>query len=491
LAALMSVRAGGRTTTPEIAGQRSTADQPYRERNQSKSAVKVPLLSFPDDMFNLRPGEAPMYGELPELKRAVDYFKSLMTVDQWTKRREAVATRFYNSLIGELNDPTGRYFDEDDSFGWYLFLGEAFNDHPHNYEVVYGCRVIPILAAIGQNLDTLRGIKGFSERALRLLGSERRQPNGILFEMLVAAAYVREGGKVVFRPEAPGKEKSHDLDVEKGGKRWAIEYKRMESGEYAETERQRMRDLWYYPSLTLLKENRSVILDVRFKIELMDVSENYLLRKIERFLRRTGLSFHMWADAVSIGSVGDLDLLPIQAALKHNHLLYPGPQYNKILTGNYQRYDSMLLMQRVKYTENPHFIEEVDLAIVARWNSLSEQAIDKKARDILKRLSEANGQLPDDVSGVIHIGFEALGVDLIEERRFQKILETARNFDRGKSKLEYIYCHCFAPEASPEETWAIDETVQWLGIRPGGLPLKPGILLPAKNGGRAGVHWIN
>jgi hypothetical protein len=115
--------------------------------------------------------------------------------------------------------------------------------------------------------------------------------------------------------------------------------------------------------------------------------------------------------------------------------------------------------------------------------------VNKKARDILKRLSDANDQLPTDVAGVVHIGFEALGADMIERRRYEKILETARKFDRGMSKLEFVYCHYFAPDPSLEETWAIDETVQWLGVSPDG-PLENGQLLPSDHdSGRAGVYW--
>jgi hypothetical protein len=144
---------------------------------------------------------------------------------------------------------------------------------------------------------------------------------------------------------------------------------------------------------------------------------------------------------------------------------------------------------RAKFAKNPHFIDEVDLAIVARWSSVSDQAVEKKARDILKRLAEANQQLPLDAPGVVHIGFEALGADAIERRRYEKIMDTTRKFDRGRTQLQYIYCHYFAPEASPEETWAIDETVQWLGIHPDRRPLKAGHLLPSDSTGRSGVHW--
>jgi hypothetical protein len=88
---------------------------------------------------------------------------------------------------------------------------------------------------------------------------------------------------------------------------------------------------------------------------------------------------------------------------------------------------------------------------------------------------------------VVHIGFEALGADAIERRRYEKIMDTTRKFDRGRTQLQYIYCHYFAPEASPEETWAIDETVQWLGIHPDRRPPKAGHLLPSDSTGRSGV----
>jgi hypothetical protein len=262
----------------------------------------------------------------------------------------------------------------------------------------------------------------------------------------------------------------------------------MEAGEYAEGERQRMRELWKAPCLSLVGEERDSILDVDFKIELSDVPESYLLEKVQKFLRRYQTSF-MWNDRISQGTISNLDIGPMQKALEESYLLHPSSQFAKILTGSYRRADSMLSLERVKYASNPHFIDELDLAVVARWSSRSEEAVNKKARDILKRLSEANDQLPTDLAGIVHIGFEALGSDEIEQRRYEKIMETARKFNRGASQLEFVYCHYFAPEPSPEQTWAIDETVQWLGISPIGRPLETGRLLPSEDGGRPGVHW--
>ena len=367
----------------------------------------MPLVDkFPADMFSLRPGEKPMYGESPDLKRAVSYFKSLMREGEWVKRRESAAWRLYRSFVGELVDPTGKgkYFDDKDLFGWQLFLAEAFTDYPQHYELIYGARTIPVFTAIGRELERLTAIEGFRERAARLVGAGRSQPNGLLFEMLVAAAYARAGGKVTFRPENP-LQKTYDLDVDLDGKRWAIECKRMEGGEYHEFERQRMRDLWQVPCFMFVKEKRAAIFDLNFKVELSEVPDDYLVSKSKKFLSRYRTCL-MWDDMISCGGIENLDLGPLQQELERNYVMHPSPQFTKLLTGRYHRHDSMLSVHKAKLASNPHFIAELDFAVVARWSSASKSSIEKKARDILKRLAEANEQLPTDVPGIAHIGFE-------------------------------------------------------------------------------------
>lgn len=445
-------------------------------------------LTYPSDLFHLREGEKPMYGESPYSRRAVEYFKSFMTADEWVLKRAAVAKQFYESLIGESSDPSGKgkYFDDRDLFAWYLFLAESFTDHPWNYEVIYGCRVMPIFASIGADLDILLKIDGFKEKAARIVGPDKSQPNGPLFEILVAAAYAKAGATVSFRKEQPGQGRSYDIDVELRGKKWAIECKRMESGEYHERERLRMRELWKLPCFLLVKDKHDAILDISFKVEIKDVPEDYLLSKVRKFLGRS-LSCHFWSDSVSKGSVENLDLRPIQEALNENFLLHPSPQFTRLLTGSYQRSDSMLSVMAVKYSSSPHYIDEIGGAALCRWKSISELAIEKKARDILGKLAEANSQLPINVAGVVHIGFEALGNDEIEQRRYEKIIATARGFERGNSQLETIYCHYFAPDPAGKEVWAIDETDQWIGIGP--LNPKQMHLLPMDDGGRSGVFW--
>jgi len=140
--------------------------------------------------------------------------------------------------------PKGRFFSESDTFGWYLFLCEALLDHIGNYDPIFGSRVVPIFISIGRQLDLIHDVGGIKARVLRLVGADKRQPNGGLFELLVAAAYRRAGGEVTFIEEKKGVAKTPDMEVRLNDKTWAVECKRMETSEYGERERARMRELW-------------------------------------------------------------------------------------------------------------------------------------------------------------------------------------------------------------------------------------------------------
>ncbi|UES44298.1 transposase [Roseibium aggregatum] len=455
------------------------------------SDVTSSKLRFPDDMFELRPGETPMYGFEPELHAGVEFFKSLISADEWKTRRLATAKWFYQSLVGEAMDPTGKghFYAQDDKFAWYVFLGEAFNHHPPNYEPIFGCKVVPVLASIGHNIHLIDKIEGFEERSRRLWGDEKQQPNGTLFELLVALAYAREGHCVRFVPETPGRAKSHDLEVEIDGTLFAVECKRLEAGEFDESERQRMRELWHDPARLIVPSRRSVFLNIDFRVPLADVSDTYLLNKTTAFLN-SAAEKQTWSDDVSSGSLSQLDLAPIKTALVKGYMLYPGAVYNKALFGEYVRNDNLIQLQRVKPAPNPHFIDDVEQVIAARWRSKSEISIDRKARDIKRVLVKAHKQLPEDKPSIIHVGIESLGGDETEKRRYYKIRNVIDKFDMQSKPVVFIYCNYFAPEAPAEEAWAIDETVHWHARVPGWTPLRSGnLIVPEEADFRDGMFW--
>jgi hypothetical protein len=450
-------------------------------------------LAIPPQAFNapeIRDGSWPDY---PDLRRAVEWFKNRLGPSEWERRRDAAFTRYHGTAFGiAYSDGKGRYFDAADTFAWYLFLADAFLDHVWNYDPTFGSRVIPIFAAIGSNLELLKSVDGLDERVARLVDSERSQPNGGIFELLVAAAYRRAGWEVAFRKERPGIGKTYDMDVRGAGRELAVECKRLETSDYGERERARMREIWDPVPDHLASLERSTFGNVRFVVPLFNVPDDYLINKVSEWLV-SGRPSLLWADEISSGVVGDLDLEPLQEVLKAHEVLIDSTRMQELLSGQYVRHASYLHAIRFKPGMSQRYVAECDLAIAFRWQSLSPEAITAKAKDVLRKIAEANRQLPADKPGTVHIGFEAVDGDEVERVRFKRILGSTGKFDPRGKPLQYVYCHYFVPECPPNEAWAFDETVQWrriTGRDP--RPLESGFLiLPDETHSRLGPHWAD
>lgn len=448
---------------------------------------------IPDDIFTPPQDRHESWPDHPDLRQAVNWLKSFMPGEDWINRRDAAFKRLYAAAIGQLNDPSGkgRFFAENDTFGWYLFLADAYLDHIWNYEPVFGARVVPTLMAIGRNLPFLVSILGVEARVKKMVGADRRQPNGGLFELLVAAAYRRCGANVEFVEERPGERRTHDMNVELNGQVWAIECKRMETGEYGERERARMRGLWGPSDAFLTKKKISVFCDAHFKVEIDSVPDDYFAKIIIQWLE-SPFSLVSWDDEIGCGFVKPPDLSALKKELANNYILSAGPRVIELLTGQYIRNASYLSSLAFKPADNPRYMDDCSVAVVLRWESMSPASIDGKARDILKKLSEANRQLPDNVPSIVHIGFEAVEGDQVEKARYEKILKTARQFNPGSKNLEFVYCHYFVPESPPDQSWAYDETTQWCAIHPSQpRPLLDDFLIlpSSKTKSRRGPHW--
>lgn len=449
-------------------------------------------LQFREGFFGPPADRPDDWPDHPDLRRAVDWFKGFIPLAEWKARREAAAQRLYAAATGEIKDPSGkgRFFEKKDTFGWYLFLADAFLDHIWNYDYIYGSRVVPVIQAIGRDLPLLQKVNGVQERARKLVGPEKSQPNGGLFELLVASAYCREGADVAFVEERRGQECTHDMDVVLDGQKWAVECKRMETGEYGERERARMRELWGPSTDCLTKAQRSTFCDVTFHITIEDVHRDYLTDKVRLWLSSSRPSLE-WSDVVADGEIRTLDLRPLQRVLKTDYVLAASSRALELLTGRYVRNESYSTVLGYKPGDSPRLMDDCTFACVLAWRTTHPDSIDNKARDITKKLSEAMEQLPEGTPSLVHIGFEAVEGDVVEKLRYQKILLTARAFDPGTKDLRYVCCHYLVPESPPDQAWAYDETTQWCATRANAPPPLHSmfLVLPEAAHSRAGPHW--
>ncbi len=448
-------------------------------------------LQFPPDFFDPPSPRPDVWPDNLILRRAVDWFKSFMSPEQWAQRRDKAARRLYLSAMGVAEGTNdGRFFNSKDTFGWYLFLAEALLDHIGNYDYIFGSRVIPVFQAIGRDLDLLLQVAGVEDRVRSMVNDMKGQPNGCLFELLVAASYRRVGADVAFVPERRGIAQTHDMNVVLNGQTWAVECKRMEVGDYGGREREQVAMRWNECSAHLEKLGRNTLCTVSFRVEIANAPEDYLARKVAQWLA-SGEAKLTWDDAIATGCVSELDLKPLQEVLKTDMVLASSNRILQLLTGRYVRNANYRTALRTIPAYNPRYVESCDLAVILHWESLSETAIDRKARDIFPTMARANEQLPDGQPGIVHIGFEAVEGDRVERLRHEKILAAARSFDPRSKQLEYVYCHYFVPESPPDECWAFDETTQWVAVRKTRpRPLESTFLvLPESASNRSGPHW--
>lgn len=429
----------------------------------------------------------------PDLRRGVDWLLTFVKPEDWKRRRFAALQRFVDSAAGSSHDATGkgRFFDERDQFAWYLFLGQAFLDHPTVYDFMYGSRVVPVLTAIGRDLELLKGVRGIEARVRRMVSPEKSQPNACLFELLVAAAYRRAGAEVAFLDEQPGVAKTYDMDVSLGGVNWAVECKRLEGGEYTEDERTRARELWLPVSHAFHTRGLNVLCTTDFLVELSAVPNFYLARKAREWLAAGALLSHSWSDGMSVGRLERLDLVPLQRILATDDVAMNSSRMHELLIGRYKQNAHIISSLRIKFADNPVYVDECDAGCVFEWESRSDVAIDRKARDIFKRLADGCDQLPAERPGIVHIGFEAVdGLD-VEAVRHQKVMTSVAKLDPNGKPLEYVYVHWLAPESPPNMAMAFDETCHWQAVHPTRpRPLESGLLLlPPDEESRDGVHW--
>jgi len=445
------------------------------------------------DIFeaDLRPPDWP---DDPDIRRAVDWIHSFLEPGEWKRRRFAALHYFVNTASGEAPaDPAGkgRFFDERDQFAWYLFLAQAYLDHPVIYDFTFGPRVMPIMAGIGRNVDLLKGVQGVEARVRRMIGREKGQPNACLFELLVAAAYRQRGAEVSFVEEQPGVAKTHDLDVLLDGTLWAVECKRLEVGQYTEDERTRARQLWVPLAQGFQERNIDVYCNTRFLVELSKVAVEYLASKVKQWLAGGMLRPVTWSDSLSIGEIRRLDLGPLTCVLENDDVALNSSRLYELLTGAYKPNGKFISSLHVQRADNPLYMSECLGGTVFDWESLSADSVDAKARYVLKRLSDANSQLPNERPSIIHVGLEAVDGLEVERARYDKIIRNIAEFDPGTKQLEYVYVTWFAPEAPPNNSGAFDETSHWQTVRPRRpRPLDSGLLvLPPALPSRDGAHW--
>jgi len=438
------------------------------------------------------------------LEKAVTFLIERIGVEQWHQRRADIARRFGDRLEPDpATTPVEGISvrDRDDEIGWYIFLCETSIADPPATNSDQLSRVAPYLSAVGRKLGAIMKIVGVEDRLTDLLRRVKNQdPDQALFELLVGAAYVQEGWSVAAIPES-GAAKTPDFKVSKKGLDYEVECKRLtRRAEYTTQERDAWLRLWMPVSQWLERRHFPWIFTVTFHVELIDLPQTYLLETIIR-----------GGDAIARGetvkdggrctiSAKRTDLAAITRHLEKDLVKVSCATERVLIGGRYERdygftYAVLGKAGSMGAREIPgnRYWEDITYAHGAFWRCDAPRALEKKARDIRKRLSEATEQLTGVIPGIVHIGIETAEGDDVELVRSQRILNTVHSFDPDGKPLHWILLHYFRGEAPADQDWVLDETIQRAGSRGRlDLPLKADFLVsPEHVKARDGAHWLN
>lgn len=403
-----------------------------------------------------------------DLERGVVHLIERIGAENWQRRRQAVHDR-YMAKLNARNTPVEGVSvrDREDEIAWYLFLGETLIADPPAVDSDQAHRVWPYLSAFGRKLDAILAIGNVDERIARLVREVRDQdPDQALFELFVGASYVEEGWSVEALPEAGGK--TPDFEIKRGLVRFEVECKRLaRRGEYTVLERDAWLRQWEPAGRWLVDEKLSFFFTILIHREVAALPSGYIFDAVRGQYDGPGKGFRpLDSEALTI-QCAPTDYPRIAASLRGSRTKVSSSAERALITGRYEPdFGLTAAIGGVPVTVGPPTVagnvywDSITYASGAYWRGDSPAAIDTKARDIVKRLSEATAQFSGRRDGIVHLGIEAAEGDDVELRRTDKIIASVSRFDPRGKPLEWVFVHYFKGASLPDGRWTLDETCQ-------------------------------
>lgn len=467
------------------ARRRGSAGMRRQEAIKHSKALLASQMGDKDERANaaIRTGIAPFLARMPPA--------------EWQSRRAGILEWLKHATEGIGLEKAKPIRVKSDEIGWYLFLCEQALEDPMCMDVSQAQRALPFFAGIGERWAFAPKVKGLERKIDEILHKYKSEPDGLIFEILVALSYAAIGWEVEFIDQQPAK--TPDMVVRKGAKEIYVECKRqVRRAEYAETERNEFLRLWDAAKHVLLENKQWVWCKAMFHAEAYNLPTDFLANILRSALPidRGEHLIHDSAEATIHARL--IDNNAVMRHMAQYRVKSNSPALSALLGGDWAPPNSSVSICHLVKTSHVvdcsvpvlgTYIEEIRWACGITRDFDSDASIDKKARDVTKHLSDAVKQVPADKPSIIHLAAETLEGKNVERRRTQKVMATIPSFVIDKSVLGVRF-HRFQSNQSVDKLYEFDETVEQFqrdGITLDDIPLN--VVIPNDVEMKHGSHW--
>lgn len=401
------------------------------------------------------------------LRIALAPFFAQMSAEGWQTRRRLIIASL-NALSEATSMENAKPIRiREDEIGWYLFLCEQIIEDPLCVEISQAQRILPFFAGIGERWRYAANVTGLERKIREVLTKYKSEPDGVIFEILVALAYAAKGWEVELIEESSTK--SPDMVVRKAGIELFIECKRLDRRTaYSEEERNHFLRLWNAAVPVLIANKQWVWLKAAFHTELSSLPTDFLTNILQQNLPIESGEKTLCDTADVTIQARFIDRRAVDQHIENFMVKEPSPMLNHLLGGDWapdnSEVSAIYLAQRGTMVdcEAPvlsTYVQKIDWACGITRSYDSEASINKKARDITKLLSKAVEQVPEDRPSIIHVAAETLEGRDVEFRRTEKVMGKLPTFVTDRPVLG-IRFHRFQSHSRTDKLYEFDETVE-------------------------------
>lgn len=405
-------------------------------------------------------------------KRFLSLLIDVIGWESWRVRRNSLVSDIRaaeSGVIGGLPvEPQLFIRPKEGVINWYMYLVdilgvEIFSDDPFESHRIY-----PIFAAIGEQLDKLMKVEGVERVLEKLVSLSENHPDNELFELLVAAHYLRNGYEVAFIKEDAAV-KTPDMRVSRSGVEFFVECKRLgRITKYSEEENNTWNSIWSKLSLVALDYGVPHWLDLTFRVPLSSLDGKYVIEVCRRIYAE-GKDF--FEDESLVVKVVNVDVEKLSRHFALNRVRANSPQIHElifsdidsnekrstaIVPSGFSRSGSVDMVLNI-------FIEGVAGCVGAQWRCIAPESLEKRSRHFKSVVGRASEQIPAGRIGVVHAFYEAAEGPDVEIRRREKLIEAFSGFTASGLIATFVHGVHVYPGVEGFE-WA--ETVQHFTVNP-------------------------